>query len=87
MKNPYNANGFCRRPYLATLYFLASLSLSSVVFAQKTVDVPELAPVEGRAEGNGPYNRLILRGAYMIDGTGAPAQGPVDIVVIVARHD
>lgn len=34
-----------------------------------------------REEGSGPYERLILRGAYMIDGTGAPAQGPVDIVV------
>jgi len=64
-----------------TLCFLASLPFSSAVFAQKAVDVPEPAPVEARNEGVGPYNRLILRGAYMIDGTGAPAQGPVDIVV------
>lgn len=42
---------------------------------------PEPAPVAPRAEGEGPYERLILRGAYMVDGTGAPAQGPVDIVV------
>ncbi|MCI0411150.1 MAG: amidohydrolase, partial [Acidobacteria bacterium] len=34
-----------------------------------------------RAEGEGPFNRLILRGATLIDGTGAPALGPVDIVV------
>ncbi len=64
-----------------SVLFLASLSFSSAVVAQKTVDVPELAPVERRTEGNGPYNRLILRGAYLIDGTGAPTQGPVDIVV------
>ena len=38
-------------------------------------------PVAQRSEGDGPYQRLVLRGAYMIDGTGAPAQGPVDIVV------
>jgi amidohydrolase family protein len=34
-----------------------------------------------RAEGEGPYDRLILRGATLIDGTGAPPQGPVDIVI------
>lgn len=45
-------------------------------FAQDGLpDIPE------RDEGEGPFERLILRGAYMIDGTGAPTQGPVDIVV------
>lgn len=34
-----------------------------------------------RAEGDGPYERLIIRGATMIDGTGSPAAGPVDIVI------
>jgi hypothetical protein len=38
-------------------------------------------PIPHRTEGVGPYKRLILRGAYMIDGTGAPAQGPIDLVV------
>ena len=32
-------------------------------------------------EGDGPHQRLILRGATIIDGTGAPPQGPVDIVI------
>ena len=34
-----------------------------------------------RAEGEGPFPHLILRGATLIDGTGAPAVGPVDIVI------
>jgi hypothetical protein len=34
-----------------------------------------------RAEGEGPFGRLILRGATLIDGTGAPPVGPVDIVI------
>ena len=34
-----------------------------------------------RTEGSGPYAQLILRGATLIDGTGAPPRGPVDIVV------
>ncbi len=38
-------------------------------------------PIPQRSEGEGPFNRLILRGGYLIDGTGAPAQGPADIVV------
>ncbi len=32
-------------------------------------------------EGDGPHQRLILRGATVIDGTGAPPRGPVDIVI------
>ena len=32
-------------------------------------------------EGDGPYTQLILRGVIMINGTGAPAMGPVDIVI------
>lgn len=38
-------------------------------------------PVAPRAEGEGPFQRLVLRGGYLIDGTGAPTLGPVDIVV------
>ena len=32
-------------------------------------------------EGGGPYDQLIIRGVTMIDGTGGPPTGPVDIVV------
>jgi cytosine/adenosine deaminase-related metal-dependent hydrolase len=34
-----------------------------------------------RDEGDGPFDRLILRGVNLIDGTGAPTRGPVDIVI------
>ncbi len=34
-----------------------------------------------RAEGEGPFQRLIIRGVTLIDGTGAPPVGPVDIIV------
>ncbi|WP_202900397.1 hypothetical protein [Parvularcula oceani] len=33
------------------------------------------APVPAREEGEGPYDRLILRGGYLIDGTGRPHRG------------
>ncbi len=41
------------------------------------------APV--RAEGEGPYSQLILRGVTVIDGTGSPPVGPVDIVIAQNR--
>jgi imidazolonepropionase-like amidohydrolase len=39
------------------------------------------APARGSDEGNGPFKTLVIRGAILIDGTGAPPVGPVDIVV------
>ncbi|MEQ8424373.1 MAG: amidohydrolase, partial [Cyclobacteriaceae bacterium] len=39
------------------------------------------APDRKQGEGEGPFNRLVIRGANLIDGTGAPAYGPVDIVI------
>jgi imidazolonepropionase-like amidohydrolase len=39
------------------------------------------APDRRAGEGQGPFKTLVLRGAILIDGTGAPPVGPVDIVV------
>ena len=41
---------------------------------------PETTP-RNADEGEGPFDRLILRGVTIIDGTGAPPMGPVDIVI------
>lgn len=38
-----------------------------------------------RDRGEGPFGRLVLRGATLIDGTGAPPWGPVDLVIENAR--
>ena len=43
--------------------------------------LPSLPPAPDRDRGAGPFRRLVLRGATIIDGTGAPPWGPVDIVV------
>ncbi|MBO1256466.1 amidohydrolase family protein [Alteromonas sp. 5E99-2] len=39
------------------------------------------APTKSADEGEGPYNRIILRGVNLIRGNGAPLQGPMDIVI------
>lgn len=41
--------------------------------------VPEVAP--DRTRGEGPYDRLILRGVTLINGEGAPAVGPMDVLI------
>jgi len=46
--------------------------------------VPD-APDRPRGEGEGPFDRLVIRGAVLVDGTGAPPNGPVDIVVAKDR--
>ena len=56
------------------LFLLLFILFSLPSFAQMA-DSPE------RNEGFGPYDKLIIRGATMIDGTGSPAVGPVDIVI------
>ena len=42
---------------------------------------PPFAPDRRADEGEGPFKRLIIRGATVVDGTGAPPSGPVDIVI------
>jgi imidazolonepropionase-like amidohydrolase len=39
------------------------------------------APDRPAGEGEGPFQRLVIRSALLIDGTGAPPRGPVDIVI------
>ena len=34
-----------------------------------------------RSEGEGPFNKLVIRGVTLINSTGAPPLGPIDIVV------
>jgi imidazolonepropionase-like amidohydrolase len=55
---------------------LLTLLLPPLACAQAGAD-----HIPRRDEGEGPYERLILRGVNLIDGTGAPTRGPVDIVI------
>ena len=55
---------------LFCVLFLINLTISAQV-----LKAPD------RNEGEGPWNQLIIRGAILINGTGAPPFGPVDIVI------
>ena len=39
------------------------------------------APARTSAESKGPFRKLVIRGVTLIDGTGAPPRGPMDIVI------
>ncbi|MEX2471222.1 MAG: amidohydrolase [Gemmatimonadota bacterium] len=65
-----------RTPFCALLTLLLTLATAGSALGQMEETTPR-----GSDEGGGPYDRLIIRGATMIDGTGAPPQGPVDIVI------
>jgi hypothetical protein len=60
-------------PFLA----LAALVAGSVPLAAQINPAPDRRP----DEGEGPFERLIIRGATLIDGSGSPPRGPTDIVI------
>lgn len=63
---------------------LAAMAMVGLFFGDgiRAQETPESVPAApDRAEGEGPYERLVIRGAILIDGTGAPPYGPVDIVI------
>ncbi len=66
-------------PLLAHLLILAFSSASGVT--AQVNGAPDRRP----DEGEGPFERLIIRGVYVIDGTGAPPFGPADIVIVGNR--
>ncbi len=57
------------------LLVVAATAASMMVSSVLAQTVPD------RSLGEGPYDRLVIRGAILIDGAGAPPVGPVDIVV------
>jgi len=48
---------------------------------EKGLGLKPATPAPDRKQGVGPFKRLVLRGGTLVDGTGAPPIGPVDIVI------
>lgn len=57
------------------------LSVVIIYFLIHSLSYAQITKAPDRKEGEGPWSQLILRGATLINGTGAPAIGPVDIVI------
>ncbi|MBT7563708.1 MAG: amidohydrolase, partial [Porticoccaceae bacterium] len=65
--------------FIVMITFVCSASSVGMETDQLLASIKDEIPA--REHGEGHYDQLIIRGAYMIDGSGAPATGPVDVVV------
>ncbi len=63
--------GLCRVVFASVLV----VAVGGVAFAQNP------APDRRPDEGVGPFEKLVIQGVILIDGTGAPPRGPVDVVI------
>lgn len=52
-----------------------------ILLTTSLLNFAQIKPAPDRNAGQGPYTQLIIRGVTLINGTGAPAIGPVDIVI------
>ena len=65
------------RPCTFVLFFIC-FGLSNIQgLAQSIIAAPD----RRADEGSGPYESLLIKGGILIDGTGAPPIGPIDILV------
>ncbi|RMH17391.1 MAG: amidohydrolase, partial [Gemmatimonadetes bacterium] len=71
-----------RRTLTSARAVLAALTLAALALAAQPATAQMERTTDRRPdEGDGPFGRMIIRGAMVIDGTGAPPRGPMDIVV------
>ena len=70
---------FVRHGAVAAMLAMTAASLPAL----QAQESPKMERVADRqpGEGEGPFRRLVIRGATLVDGTGAPPRGPVDIVI------
>lgn len=57
------------------------MAQSATASAADNETAPNVKPAPPRNEGGGLYVQLILRNVTVINGTGAPAFGPADVVI------
>lgn len=70
-----------RAALLPALLFLFGVAASAAPRGLAAQGPVMPAPDRPAGEGEGPFDRLIIRGATLVDGTGAPPYGPVDLVI------
>lgn len=64
---------------LRLVFLSAAVCATAVISLSAQQMLP--TPNRGAGDGEGPFDRLVIRGVTVIDGTGAPPRGPIDIVV------
>lgn len=64
-----------RLKFIVPTAFLIIFQFSFFISSAQIKKAPD------RSEGDGPWSQLILRGATVVNGTGAPPVGPIDMVI------
>ncbi|MCH2183188.1 MAG: hypothetical protein MK108_14405 [Mariniblastus sp.] len=72
------ASAGCGWPLGLLTAFVLLLTPLTMVHAQGELNP---APDRLEGEGQGPFETLVIKGCILIDGTGAPPRGPVNIIV------
>jgi imidazolonepropionase-like amidohydrolase len=67
------------RRLILSLSLIAVVSIAAVQLGAQQGIKP--APARKAGEGLGPFKTLVIRGVTIIDGTGAPPAGPMDVVI------
>src|ERR1051325_9306634 len=65
---------------LAVLVLAAAAVVARPCPAQAPARMQQV-PARQAGEGEGPYSKLVIRGAMVIKGDGSPPVGPMDIVI------
>jgi cytosine/adenosine deaminase-related metal-dependent hydrolase len=76
-----NSVNLFRSLFLSLLLFEFCGLSTGAQGARSIQPAPDRRAAGDNSEGEGPFERLVIRGATIIDGTGAPPQGPVDLVI------
>src|SRR5688500_759357 len=63
------------------VFALIFLLFACFATAQESEPRQPYAPDRRADEGEGPFKRMIIRGVTVIDGSGAPPIGPMDVVI------
>jgi hypothetical protein len=70
-----------KRRAACILFGLSALAAVQPIEALAQPRNMEPVPARRNGEGAGPFPKIVIRGATLIDGSGAPPRGPVDIVI------
>ena len=79
VKRPPMSKHYFSTLFIVMITFVCSASSVGMETDQLLASIKDKIPP--REHGEGHYDQLIIRGAYMIDGSGAPAGAPLPSII------
>ena len=69
------------KTFLIKIIFFISVNSLAFIPLYSQQEKKSILKAPPRTEGEGPFDKMFIRGGILIDGTGAPPIGPVDIII------